>query len=129
MTARVSIRDDRLSIERSGWTRWVGGSVDVPLTHISSVAVAGPSARSWFKGIRLAGVQIPGVMTSGLFRQGSDTVWWEVGRGTPIVISLRDEQLTKVIVEVKTPEATVRALSGAPAPTLRGEESGTPAGR
>ena len=94
--------------------RWVGGSVDVPLTHITSVAVGGaPSTRSWFKGIRLAGVQIPGVMTSGLFRQGSDTVWCEVGRGTPIVITLHDEQLTKVIVDVKTPAATVRGLSGA----------------
>ena len=59
----------------------------MPRSHIASIAVADAAAtRRWSKGIHLAGVQIPGVMTAGLFRQGGETVWREAGRGTAIVM-------------------------------------------
>jgi hypothetical protein len=66
----VFIDDQRLRVQRSGVGRWLGRPVDVPMGHVSSVAEAElPEAWRWSQGIRIAGIQIPGLITSGLFRQ------------------------------------------------------------
>jgi hypothetical protein len=114
-TARVVIEDQRLQVKRSGLARWFGGSVDVPIEHVVSVAAADPQeARRLWLGIRLAGIQIPGVRTAGIFRRDGELTWWDVGRGgNAIVVTLRDEALTRVVVDVKDPAETVRWLEGA----------------
>jgi hypothetical protein len=107
MTARISTSDGRLVIHRTGVGRWFGSSLDVPLAHVISVDVADPAdTRRWVKGIRLAGIEIPRLRAAGLYRQGPDLVWWDVGRGDQaVVIAFRDERLAKAIVEVDDPRA------------------------
>jgi hypothetical protein len=115
MTARISINDRRLAIHRAGAGRWFGPSVDVPLAHVESVAPLDPAeAKRRFKGIRLAGIEIPGLIVSGLFRHEGKLTWWDVGRGSEILaITLRDERLAKLVVEVEDPAAVRRALNEA----------------
>jgi hypothetical protein len=62
MTARVSMVDGRLRIHRTGIARWLGTSVDVPLAHVRSVDAADHyEVKRWNKGVRLVGIQIPGL--------------------------------------------------------------------
>ena len=122
MTARVSIDGGRLRIHRTGVARWFGSSVDVPLAHVDSVSAADPhEVKRWNKGIRLAGIQLPGQMTSGVYRHEGQLTWWDVGRGdSALVVTLHDERLTRVIVEVDDPgvlRELVQAVADAHHPT------------
>jgi hypothetical protein len=108
-------------IHRTGLARWFGTSVDVPLAHVDSVSAADPHAvRQWNKGVRLAGIQLPGLTTSGIYRHGGQLTWWDVGRGgSALVVTLRDERLARVIVEVGDPAVRrelERALADAALP-------------
>ncbi len=107
--------EGRLRIHRTGLARWFGSSVDVPLAHVESVSAADPSeVKQLYKGIRLAGIQIPGLRTSGIYRQGEQLTWWDVGRASDaIVITLHDERLTRAVVEVDKPAAVIRELEQA----------------
>ena len=118
MTARIAISGRRLAIQRSGVGRWFGRSVDVPLAHVESVIVVDPAeAKRWYKGIRLAGIQIPGLIVSGLFRRDGQLTWWDVGRGDKVIaITLRDERLVRLVIEVADPAAVKRELDEAMAP-------------
>jgi hypothetical protein len=122
VTARVSIEDGRLRIRRTGVARWFGVPVDVPLAHIDSVSAADPhEVKRWNKGVRLAGIRLPGLTTCGIYRQGGQTTWWDVGRGnSALVATLHDERLTRVIVEVDEPgvmRELEQALADAALPT------------
>jgi hypothetical protein len=112
MTARVDAGDGRLRIHRTGVARWIGSSLDVPLAHVVSVGAADPhEVMGWNKGIRLAGIQIPGLRASGIFQNGEQLTWWDVGRsGRAVVITLRDERLTRGVVEVDDPAAVIEEL-------------------
>lgn len=108
MRADVTVDGRRLKIRRLGrLAGWCGPPVDVSLDHVVSVEVADPrAARRWNLGFRLAGIQIPGYLVSGLFMKGGERTWWHVGRGlTAMAITLRDEQLARVIVDVADPAA------------------------
>lgn len=115
MTARVAVGDGRLRIHRTGVARWFGSPVDVPLAHVDSVSSADPhEVKQLNKGIRLAGIQIPGLRTSGIYRRGERLTWWDVGRtGKAIVITFRDERLARAVVEVDDPAAVIRELEQA----------------
>ena len=122
----ISISDQRLTIQGSGWARLLGLSVDVPLSHVVSVGVADhDETKRWFKGIRLAGVQIPGLMTSGTFRKGGQLTWCDVRRGDKaIVITLREERLDRLVVEVDDPVAVTRSLDQVLAGAVLGSDAG-----
>lgn len=112
MTGRVSTADGRLRIHRTGIGRWLGSPVEVSLAHVVSVGATDPhELHRWNKGIRLVGIHLPGLMTSGIYRSGGELTWWDVGRGNwAIVIALRDERLTRAVVEVDDPAAFIREL-------------------
>jgi hypothetical protein len=117
VTAHASIDDGRLKVKSLGVARWLGSSVDVPLAHVDSVSAADPDElKSWNKGVRLAGIQLPGV-TSGTYRHDGQLTWWDVGRGGgALVIALHDERLSRVIVELDDPDfkrQLEQALAGA----------------
>jgi hypothetical protein len=77
--------------------------------------------KRWNKGVRLAGIQLPGLMTSGVYRQGGQLTWWDVRRGSSaLVVTLHDERLTRVIVDVDDPgvmRELEQALADAALPT------------
>jgi hypothetical protein len=115
MTSRISFINQRLTIHPSGVARLFGSSIDVPLAHVAWVAVSDPGdTRGWYHGVRLVGLQIPGLMTSGLFRRDGHLIWVDIGRGSrAIVIALRDERLARLVIGVDDPEAMKRSLEQA----------------
>lgn len=70
--------------------------------------------KRWNKGVRLVGIQIPGLMSSGIFRHDGRLTWWDVGRDSrAIAIEFRDERLTRAVIEVDDPAAVLRTLDQA----------------
>jgi hypothetical protein len=94
---------------------WALKSVlDIPLEHIKSVHADPKPAMGWFQGLKIAGTDLPNFFRAGLFYQEGEKVFWDVRHPkNTIVIEMRDEGFTKLIVEVKDPEAAVQEIRAA----------------
>jgi hypothetical protein len=91
--------------------------LEIPLAHILDVRHADPSVTGgWWKGVRVPGTRVPGLLTAGTFlRQGRRT-FWDVGRHPEhaIVVELTDEPFAELIIEVADPAAEVARFQAAP---------------
>ncbi len=63
--------------------------------------------------MRLPGTHIPGVITAGTFHTDGGRVFWDVhDTARPVVIHLRDDQYTELVVEVDDPVAMIALVNG-----------------
>jgi hypothetical protein len=87
--------------------------LEIPLAHVVGAEVDPEIAREWHKGIRAGGTHVPGVITAGTFYQEGERVFWDVhDPEKTLVIQLRDERYTRLVIEVEDPRATVAAIQG-----------------
>jgi len=110
---QLSVSDGKLNIEVKGWDRlWALRShLSIPLEDVVRVYADSQIAEPWWKGLRVAGSNLPGVLAAGTFYHHSQWVFWDVHNpGKVIVIELRHEHYAKLIVEVEDPAATVAAI-------------------
>ena len=114
----LSVTDGKLILHVLGTDKlWaLRSSLEIPLTHISGVRADPSVAKGWYHGIRLPGTNIPGVITAGTFYQHGQRVFWDVHHPeNTIVIELRDERYTELIVEVSDPQVAVEFIEAATA--------------
>jgi hypothetical protein len=79
-----------------------------PLGHIAEIRADPAVAHGWWHGLRIAGTNIPGVLTAGTFYQDGKRVFWDIHNPeNTVVIELKDERYNKLIVEVADPKAAV----------------------
>ena len=113
----ISIRDGKAVFEVQGWSRlWALRSrITVPLSRIRDVRRADPSAvRGWWKGLRLPGTHVPGVIVAGTFYEGSKPVFWDVRRpARAIEVQLAGAEYDRLVVDVADPDAAVERLRAA----------------
>ncbi len=88
--------------------------IEVPLEHIAGAHRTDGRIGMW-RGLRLFGTHVPGVIVAGTFREKGETVFWDVHdhRDRAIAIELHDERYARLIVEVEDPDATVAAIGAA----------------
>jgi hypothetical protein len=109
---RVEIHQGRLRVEVLGWDKlWAFKSrLDFPLEHVFGM-------RRWEKGtdrmtwrwIRAPGTQFPGVITAGTYHGNGERVFYDVHDfENAIVIELKDEWFSRLIVEVPEPDELLR---------------------
>ena len=83
----------------------------VPMEHIVSVRPYDPHTDGGWKGIRVLGTSFPFLIHAGRFEKDGLPVFWDVSNyEKAIIISLRNEFYSKLILEVKSVEATLRKL-------------------
>jgi hypothetical protein len=118
----ISIHGDRIRFEVEGWDKlWALKShLEIPVAHIRSVRVDPEPARGWWHGLRLAGTQLPGVLTAGMFYQHDGAVFYDVhDPERTIVLDLDHEFYKRLVLEVADPAAAVldiqRAFGSRPA--------------
>jgi hypothetical protein len=110
--ADVRIDSDNLIIEMEGLDKlWALKSrLEIPLRNVRG-ATADPGVVRERRGIRTAGTHLPGVITAGTFRVDGERVFWDVrDPARAVVIELRDERYTRLVVEVADPRATVALI-------------------
>ena len=112
---RIEIVADRLKVEVLGWDKlWAFKSrLEFPLEHVVSV-------RRWdkekdgkwsFRGIRAPGTHLRGVIFAGTYYRKGEHFFYAVRHfEQTIVIELKDEWYTRVLVEVEDPEAVLRLV-------------------
>ena len=112
----LSIGEGKLTLHVQGTDKlWAfKSSLEVALIHITGVRTEPEAASGWYHGIRMPGTNVPGVITAGTFYQDGKRVFWDVHHPEKtIVITLRDETYSELIVEVSDPEAAVRLIQKA----------------
>ena len=89
--------------------------LEIPLPHVLGAEIDPEGALpSWWKSLRPAGTQIPGVLAAGTFYQDRQRVFWDVHHPEKtIIIWLRDERYQRLVIEVDDPHATAAAIQGA----------------
>lgn len=86
----------------------------IPLEHVVGAARDEDEARGWCHGARDPGTNVPGVITAGTFHRHGERVFWDVHHPErAIALTLRDENYTKLVVEVADPDATILAVEAA----------------
>ncbi len=115
--AQVELAEDTLIVHVRGMDQlWVLRSrLEIPLLHVLGAEVDPEVALpSWWKSLRPTATQIPGVVTAGTFYQEGARVFWDVhDPEKAVVIQLRDERYTRLVIGVEDPPATVRAIQEA----------------
>jgi hypothetical protein len=82
----------------------------IPIEHIKGVT-ADSGAFDMPKGIRAPGTAVPGIVYAGTFYHDGDKVFWDVhNRAKTIVIELRDEEFSRLIVEVENVDEAVKLI-------------------
>ncbi|MFD9127393.1 hypothetical protein [Kitasatospora sp. NPDC059571] len=113
--ARLSVADGMLIVEVEGLDKlWALRSrLEIPLANVRG-ATADPGIVHEWKGIRLGGTHLPGVITAGTFRSAGEWVFWDVRNPAgAVVIELTDERYSRLVVEVSDPRAAVALVEEA----------------
>ena len=85
--------------------------LEIPLSHVVGAEADPEVALGWWKGIRAPGTYLPGVIAAGTFYQEGEKVFWDVHEPEKtVVIRLRDEKYSRLVVEVEDPDSTVKAI-------------------
>jgi hypothetical protein len=112
----LSVADGRLILHVRGADKlWAfKSSLEIPLQHVAGIRADSTIAHGWWHGIRMPGTNIPGVLTAGTFYQDGKRVFWDVHNpDNTIVIELRDERYSELIVEVEDPNFAVELVKAA----------------
>jgi hypothetical protein len=111
--AEVELARDALIVHVRGMDRlWALGSrLEIPLAHVVNVEADPEVPRGWWQGIRSGGTQVPGVITAGTFHQEGERIFWDVhDPEKTVLIRLKDERYSRLVIEVEDPLATVAAI-------------------
>jgi hypothetical protein len=111
--AEVELTQDGLIVHVRGMDRlWALRSrLEIPLAHVVNAESYPELARGWWQGIRSGGTHVPGVITAGTFHQEGERVFWDVhDPEKSVVIRLKDERYSQLVIEVEGPSATVAAI-------------------
>jgi len=110
---KVSLTGDSAVFEVEGLDRlWALRSrLEIPLTHIEEVTFDPEQVGRWWHGWRLAGTDVPGLLTAGTFYHHGELVFWDIHNpAQAVVISLNHERYKKLIMEVADPERVVSEI-------------------
>ncbi len=113
---QVTIEDSKLILKVEGLDKlWAFKShLEIPLDHVSSVKADPETAQIWFKGIKVIGSDLPGVIKAGIFYEHEGRVFWDVHHPQKAIsIGLKDERYKELIIEVEDPESTVATIQSA----------------
>ena len=113
---KIEVVDDTLKIEVLGWDKlWSFKSrLEFPLGHVVKV-------RRWereldrFKWLtlRAPGTSLPGVITAGTYHRKGEHMFYAVHKfARALVIELKDEWYSRVVVEVEDPDAVLKLFLG-----------------
>ena len=114
--ARIELTSKMLIVSITGMDRFLAckGQLEIPLTHVTGAEADPEIAKSWWKGWKAPGTNIPGVVTAGTFYRDGKRMFWDVhDPEKTIVIRLADDQYDALVVEVDEPNATARAITRA----------------
>ena len=117
LMATVSVAGDDLVVEVTGFDRFCAlnkRGVTVPLEQVVTVGEGVQMGRPLMPGLPWLANSFPGLFTVGSYRrQGKWTFWVVHDPKQAVLITLRDEHYSQLVIEVDDPQATIALVNGA----------------
>jgi hypothetical protein len=113
MSVHLSVNESNLFIAIKGIDVFLTckSRMNIPLKNIVSVTPYKGEYNTCFKGIRAPGVNIPGFVTAGTFYQKGQKIFWDVKNSSKsIMIELKDNSFTRLIIEVDNPDESIKNI-------------------
>ena len=66
---------------------------------------------TFWRGFRMPGTEIPGIITAGTFYKKGRNFWDVMNKKNALIVELKDNYYKKLIIEVANPEETMRLLN------------------
>jgi len=89
----------------------IKSEINIPQDHILRV-YKNEDKKASFLGIRMPGLHIPGVITAGSFMVDEGVIFCDFSnRDNLIIVELKDEKYSKLVIEVENVEYTIRLLT------------------
>ena len=80
----------------------------IPIHNVVRAYQDRDALSGWWKGIRMPGTHVPGLITAGTFYQSGEKIFWDVtNKDKAIIIDLEDESYKKLIIEVENPSKAI----------------------
>lgn len=112
----ISIEGTTAIFEVEGWDKlWSFRSrLEIPVEHLVTAYSNPEVTMGWLDGLRLLGTSIPSVFRAGTFIQSGELVFWDVRHAEQaIIIELKHEYFSKLVLEVEQPAEAVDLLNAA----------------
>ena len=88
--------------------------LSIPINNIFRAYQNRDALNGWWKGIRMPGIHVPGIITAGTFYQSNGKVFWDVvNKNKAIIIDLEFENYQKLIIEVENPLEAIEFIKDA----------------
>lgn len=86
--------------------------IEVPRSQVRAVRIDPEAARGWWKGLRLGGTHLPGVIIAGTFYFRGLWIFFDVRNPErAVVVELEGHRYDRLVVEPAEPEVMVREIS------------------
>ena len=114
----VTLRNNRVIFEPRGWSKlWtLHETVSVPLSALRGVRRAAPGiGLGWWKGWRMPGTHLPGIIVAGSYLHNGAWTFWDVrGAGDhAIEVDLEGVRYKRLVIDVADPDEEQRRLQAA----------------
>lgn len=87
--------------------------LDIPRSRVIGARHEPEAVRGW-KGWRVPGTHVPGLITAGTFYLDGRRIFWDVrDPSNTVVVDLDDQEYNQLVIEVEDPAAVVEMLTGA----------------
>ncbi len=109
----VTVDADKIVFEVEGWDKlWAMRSrLEIPIAHIRTARIDGDATKGWWKGVKVGGAQIPGVITAGTFYTQGRLIFYDAHKSEhTIVVDLDHENYDALILQVRDPEAALKLI-------------------
>lgn len=84
----------------------------VPISNVARVYQSKDELSGWWKGIRMPGTYIPGLIRAGTFYQSGEKTFWDVvNQEDAIIIELENERYKKLIIQVEHPAQAIDLIN------------------
>lgn len=112
--AEIAYTEDALIVHVTGWDKvWaLKSQLTIPLAHVVGAEAVNDEGHWAWRGVRLPGTHIPGVITAGTFQTDGGRVFWDVHDASrAVVIHLRDDRYTDLVIQVDDPTTVIDAIN------------------
>ncbi|MGO2722681.1 MAG: PH domain-containing protein [Lactobacillus sp.] len=112
MENKVTLTADKLVVIPQGLTKITAlkTKIAVPLAHVLGASIDNGILKE-SKGLRLPGTAVPGYWTGSFFKDGEESFFNVKMSDQAVVIQLKDEKYTRLILGVANPTELVNAIN------------------
>lgn len=110
----VSLQDSNVLFEVKGLHKLLAfkSQLQIPRVYIRGVRQDPDVLRGWWKGWRMPGTHVPGLLAAGTFFYEDKRIFWDVHNAeNALIIDLEHDDYDQLIIEVENPAAVMQLLA------------------